>query len=295
MKQSAIGWCDYSGGNLNFVTGCTPVSAGCVNCYARSIYERFGKDFSRVQVHPDKLARLAKQRFGVPVHLNNGAVEYVSPKRGGHRPMCFPVDMGDLFHEDVPDAFIMEALTVMLHRPDVIWQVLTKRPERMRAHLHEYWRDTGDGALVPMPNIWFGVTAENQAMADERIPILLDTPAAVRWVSVEPMLGPVRLNDGYSSWLTCTDTQEYHDYEDSDHECCESFAMGCGHFHGIDWVVCGGESGANRRPFDTAWAVALYEECRQSGTPYFFKQSGALKPGTGAVLPGVGVVQEWPA
>ncbi len=248
MKVSPIGWTDYSGGALNFVTGCTPVSAGCAHCYARAIYRRFGLDHGKVQVYPTKLDRLAGMRF--PGH---------SPKRGvGYKPMAFVCDTGDLFHEEVPDDFLLEVCWLMAYRRDVIWQVLTKRPQRMVEFLWDYGYPHHIGGE---PHIWLGVSVEDQATADERIPLLLDTPAGVRFVSVEPMLGPVSL---------------------------------ASHHSGIDWVICGAESGPDRRPFDPAWAADLYRECKRAGVAYFGKQASGLRPGAPLLIDGE-VRQGWPA
>jgi protein gp37 len=246
VKTSPIGWTDYSGGALNFVTGCTPVSAGCAHCYARAIYRRFGRDHSVVTTHPDKLYQLAGMLF--PAH---------SPKRGpGHRPMAFVCDTGDLFHEAVPYAFLFDAFVRMERETAVTWQVLTKRAKRMHDILN-----TGTPGKLLSRHVWLGVSVEDQATADERIPLLLDTPAAVRFVSVEPMLGPVSL---------------------------------AGHPRGIDWVICGAESGPDRRPFDVAWAADLYRECREAGVAYFGKQASGLRPGTPLLIDGE-VRQGWPA
>jgi len=253
MKPSKIGWTDFSGGDLNFVTGCTPVSDGCKNCYARRIYERFGRDFSRVTFHADKLARLRRKRF--PKY---------SPKRGGsHKPMAFVVDTGDLFHPDVTDEQVEAAFRVMIERDDVVWQVLTKRAERMQSLL-SFWHGIGTYPLYYPPNIWLGVTVENQRCADERIPLLIDTPAAVKFISVEPMLEAISLIPHLAS------------------------------LHEIDWIICGGESGPDRRPFDVRWAADLYEQCRRVGVYFFGKQDSNLYPGKPLVLPGYGVVHEWP-
>ena len=250
MKTSAIGWTDFSGGDLNFVTGCTPVSEGCQNCYARAIYKRWGKDHSIVTAHEDKLHRLARAKF--PEH---------SPKRGeGHRPMAFVCDTGDLFHESVPDDFIMYTLEVLESRPDVTWQVLTKRPERMREILR-----IGEPGAWLRENVWLGVTAENQQRANERIPILLDTRSTVRFVSVEPMLGPVDLR---------------------------RYLRGAQH---LSWLICGAESGPRRRPFDIQWARDLWVYCHCAGVAYFGKQDSGLKPGTPLLVgDGDAVIHEWP-
>ena len=285
MKPSAIGWTDFSGGDLNFVTGCTPVSEGCRNCYAKRIYDRFGRDFSKVTCHADKLDRLKRKRFP----------EY-SPKRGApHKPMCFVCDTGDLFHEAVPMAFIAEALEIMANRSDVIWMVLTKRPERIagkkwykaKTHTLGLFRPPPDDLIgvAPPSNIFLGVTAENQRCADERIPLLLKTPAAVRFVSVEPMLGPVVLPDkalvgtGQKGVISWPGSEEYVIWNRA---------------NAVDWVICGAESGPNRRPFDVQWAVDLYEQCREAGVPFFGKQDSDMRPGKPLVLGDYGVVQKWP-
>jgi protein gp37 len=134
------------------------------------------------------------------------------------------------------------------------------------------------------PNLWLGVSAENQARADERIPLLLRVPAAVRFVSVEPMLGPVDLGD----WLPGPNVVEW----DEDDE--GSPYYGRYEADTLSWVICGAESGPNRRPFEVEWALDLYEQCREVGVPFFGKQASGLKPGVPLELPGYGVVQEWP-
>jgi protein gp37 len=278
MKTSAIGWTDFSGGDLNFVTGCTPVSEGCQNCYAMAIYKRWGRDFDTVKVHEDKRDRLYPGKWP----------EW-SPKRGeGHRPMAFVCDTGDLFHDAVPDEFIWYAFNTMLACHDMVeFQVLTKRPERMRIFVTDYLRRRNLPASH-LHNIWLGVTVENQQRADERIPILLDTPAAVRFVSVEPCLSPVDLSGYMPEW----DHRPEHEYwraafPDTDGK--KILVQ-----PGIDWTIVGAESGPSRRPFDVAWAVDLYEQCKDAGVPFFFKQGSDLRPGQHAELPGIGKVQEWP-
>lgn len=272
MKTSAISWTDYSGGVLNFVRGCTPVSEGCTNCYARAIYDRFGRDFSQVVCDDDALRKLLTVRF-----------PQYSPKRGApHKPMAFVCDTGDLFHETVTDGFIETALSFMSSSNDVIWQILTKRPTRMRAIVSIYCKRAVRKALPS--HVWLGVTAENQRRADERIPILLDTPAAVRFVSVEPMLEHIDLS-------YC----KYHEYSPTYCTQCTGHEHLChGWLDGIDWVICGAESGPKRRPFDVSWALNLYEQCREAGVPFFAKQDSDLRPGKPLVLPGHGVVHEWP-
>lgn len=253
MKPSTIAWTDFSGGPLNFITGCTPVSPGCAHCYARRIYERFGKDFSEVVWHWDKLERLMSTRF--PAY---------SPKRGEpHRPMAFVCDTGDVFHPNVPDWFLVNAFGLFQARRDVTWQVLTKRPRQMCGFCR-YW--LGDGEAFEAENVWLGVSVEDQKTAKKRIPLLLQTPAIVRFLSFEPLLGPMD-TDRLAEWLRA----------------------------GIDWVIVGAESGPHRRPFDVAWAREIYDVCRATDTAFFGKQASGLYPGVPLELPpGLGVVQQWP-
>ncbi|KKL19936.1 hypothetical protein LCGC14_2460460, partial [marine sediment metagenome] len=197
-----IEWTDET---WNPVTGCTKVSEGCKFCYAERLSKRFGQDFD-VTLHPDRL--------GIPLRWRK-------PRR------VFVVSMGDLFHEDVPDQFIDKVFAVMALTPWHTYQVLTKRPERIVSYINaanrreritkgygpleaaltgEQWNIGGGwgvdpGAMPwPLPNVWLGVSVENQEAADERIPLLLETPAAVRFVSCEPLLSGLDLRDPVQDW-----------------------------------------------------------------------------------------------
>ncbi len=196
--NSKIEWTDSS---WNPVSGCTPISPGCAHCYAKCIAERFagGKaypDGFAVTLHPDKLEE--------PLHWRK-------PR------MVFVCSMGDLFHDDVPDDFIDRVFTMMALCPQHTFQVLTKRVERMQQYLSNYGGvvSPGLGASIhwPYSHVWLGVTSENQEQADKRIPLLLQTPAAVRFVSIEPLLSPIDLlqwlvggatNDGQREGISCT-------------------------------------------------------------------------------------------
>ncbi len=262
MKTSAIGWCDYSGGDLNFVTGCTKVSEGCKNCFAEAIYKRFKRDFSKVVVHPEKLWRLPRKRFP----------EY-SPKRGEpYRPMAFLCDTGDIFHEDVPAYFLIMVFNDLVVQEDIVWQILTKRPERMRSFLG-FWLRARNQERLPS-NFWLGVSVSNQRTADERIPILVDTPAAVRFVSIEPMLEPVEM--GLLGIIPKTIAPRYTPV-----------------YEYIDWIIVGAESGPNRRPFDVAWAADILHQCQEADVSCFLKQDSALRPGKPLIVDGR-TWHEWP-
>ena len=242
VKRSSIGWTDYTGGPANFVYGCTRISEGCANCYAFALADRYGARLSmeRVKYDEDKLRKLVRCKM---------------PPIKRDRAMCFVVDMGDLFHEDVPDYFIFKALSVLAARPDVDFQILTKRVYRAWKLLQNYGLS---------PNIWLGASVENQHRADQRVSLLLDIPAHVRWVSVEPMLESVHMPELFL----------------------------------LDWVVCGAESGAHRRPFDPVWAQVLYEQCKKANIPFYGKQASAFYPELPLRLnvgPGQEAeVKEWP-
>jgi len=191
VHRSKIGWTDFSGGDANFVIGCTPVSEGCANCYAEAIIGgRQGRDFSQVRLYPEKLTRLRRVRF------NDGGESF---RRGpGSKPMVFVVDLGDLFHDDVTTAFIWAVLDTMWYRKDVTWQILTKRPRRALAFQQFF-----EAVYSTSPwseNIWLGFTGENQRRFDERAAPFEQISASVRFVSIEPALERVVLGDALD-WL----------------------------------------------------------------------------------------------
>ena len=247
----------------NPISGCTKISPACDHCYAERMAHRLAgrcgyptDEPFRVTLHPDRLSQPLRWR---------------KPRR------IFVVSMGDLFHEDVPDRYIAAVFGVMSACPQHTFMVLTKRPERMREwcmwvsgsphhqahdviydmmcdHFEEsLWPDDTDERW-PLPNVWLGVTAEDQRRADERIPVLLSIPAAVRFVSVEPMLGQIDATDylNPSPGGRCSNA--------------------------IDWVICGGETGPGARPMNHHWTRELRDQCSSSGIPFFFKSSGGKHP-----------------
>jgi protein gp37 len=251
--RSSIGWTDYSGGSFNFVLrgarqGECECSPGCANCYALVLRKRGEGVPEETTCSTEKLSLLRR------IKLSEGCAPY---RRGkGSRPLAFVCDMGDLFHKNVPDEFIRDVFDVMRERKDVDWQILTKRPDRM-ADVTRSWLATREWGMLP-DNVWCGTTVEDQSHV-ARIEALARIPAW-RFVSVEPMLGPVTLGK---------------------------------HALTLDWVICGGESGPKRRPFDKDWARALRDECERERIPFFFKQSSALHPGKDDELDGR-KWKEWP-
>ena len=252
MKRSKIPYCDVSAGNLNIVLGCTPVSEGCSRCFARANYERWGKDFSQVKMYPKKLAQLHHMTFPTEGNVRGP----------GSRPIAFAVDMGDLFHEAVTDQFILDAFDVMCSMSHVDFLVLTKRAFRM-AQIISTWAKQAEGRLPR--NIWPGITAENEQRFADRWDHLAYAPASgPKWVSVEPML------------------------ESMDMMFPEMVEYG---WRLPEWVVCGAESGPNRRPFDVAWAADLKRQCDERGIAFFGKQDSGFSPGVPLLIDG----REWKA
>lgn len=246
MPKSKIEWTQHT---WNPVTGCTKISAGCQNCYAENMAKRFGgEDAFQVTLHPDKL--------DVPLKRKKPTTYFV----------C---SMSDLFHEDVPFEFISKVFSVMQQNQRHTFQVLTKRPERVLEY-YAYQKEWL-GIVLPLKNVWLGVTAENQKEANHRIPILLSTPAALRFVSIEPMLEQIDLEDirepkKFPSLLRKDVLRGQDIHEDDDNHWTPS--------NKLDWVICGGESGQKARPLNPIWVKSLQEQCTQANTPFFFKQWG---------------------
>lgn len=266
MGLTKIEWTDRT---WNPVSGCTKVSEGCKNCYAETIAKRFWgeRKFTDVRCHEDRLEQ--------PLHWKKPSKIFVN-------------SMSDLFHPDVPFEFIDKVFAVIGRSQHHIYQILTKRPERML----EYFMDNryqkilsesyqlnakikpemiGSGIDNPkgwgngLPawgykHLWLGVTVENQEQADKRIPILLQIPADVRFISVEPMLGPVNIAD----LISRSDVNEL-----------DCRPLGSWH---LDWIICGGESGTKARPVHPHWVRSLKDECHAIGVSFFFKQWGEWKP-----------------
>jgi protein gp37 len=255
-NHTAIEWTDAT---WNPTTGCTKISPGCAHCYIERTpaFRIPGNRF----VHGKTDIAIFHDRLDQPLHWRK-------PRR------VFVNSLSDLFHDDISDAFIGQVFDVMAQAVRHTFQLLTKRPERMRALVPTFAaRHTArDGSGWPLPNVWLGVSVENQHFANERIPLLLKTPAVVRFISAEPLLEHVDLDNGETSWLTCTP----HNQRREGGDCCMTHLEdGDRHFRGIDWVIVGGESGPKSRPFNIEWARSLIAECQRAGVPCFVKQLGA--------------------
>lgn len=293
-KDTGIPWTDHT---FNMTWGCTKISLGCANCYADVWAARWGLDLWGA--NPRRL-------FG-PKHWAEPLKWQAAAKRDGVRRRVFTSSMADVF-EDHPaiDAERPKLWDLIRKTPDLDWQLLTKRANRIAANLPDDW---GDG----WPNVWLGVSVENQATADERIPHLLKIPAAVRFLSVEPLLGPVDL----SSWLGsywCNACKAHSDDpaivahcpncgHEADWNSGEDPCPGCGEQveselvcprcgidggnggldhnecweqeSGISWAIFGGESGPDARPCDLAWIRDGVRRCQAAGVAPFVKQWGS--------------------
>lgn len=310
--KTGIEWTDAT---WNPIIGCSRVSEGCRNCYAEGIAGRFGKGKETVYSGLTQIVNGRAVWTGKIAETKQllQPLSWRKPKR------VFVNSMSDLFHENVSDELRDRIFAVMALCPQHIFQVLTKRPERMLEYLRVEDRATylydeiidmadwnhspketvaaveralektgekqncGPGwlsekdsfifmpkiAVWPLPNVWLGVSVENQAAADERIPLLLQTPAAVRFISAEPLLGPVEL------WRACGAVDAVNAAPDL------RTALGIiSPLAGkkLEWVICGGESGQHARPMDPDWARSLRDQCTTSGVPFFFKQWGEWGP-----------------
>lgn len=268
MNRTSIEWTDYS---WNPVTGCTKVSAGCRECYAETMTRRFSKlwgySFSQVRIHEDRLGEPWLRK---------------KPSR------IFVCDMSDLFHENVPFKFIDLVFTQIARCRWHTFQILTKRPERMREYFDSRdltWKDPGMQTLSerlryyayqwdfyfndpanwkwPLPNLWIGTSCEDQKTADARIPDLVACPAAVLFVSCEPLLGRIDFEQ-----IPTTRIEKFVDGK----------SLGLKKIHHLQWVIAGGESGHNARPMHPDWLRSIRDQCNDAHIPFFFKQWGEYLP-----------------
>lgn len=287
MQKTTIGWCTHTANPiiaLDRTTGkrgwaCTKVSPGCASCYSEVLNDRWG---TKADYTPDGNSTV---KWG----LHEPELQKIRHAKGGTK--VFLVDMSDLFHEQVPDAWLDQIFAAVWNAHHTDFQTLTKRAERQ----HAYWTDPARAQLIavaayrqwntwdphdagllrradfeeavtlPLKNLWHGVSVENQRMANERIPWLLKTPAAIRFLSVEPLLGSVNLASvDFGGGYFVNVLRQGRPFGESEN---------------IDQVIIGGESGPNPRQMKLAWLESLVDQCQAAGVSTFVKQDCALRPG----------------
>jgi protein gp37 len=248
MNRSAIEWTDAT---WNPTTGCDRVSPGCDHCYALTLARRL-KAMGNPRYQRDGQARTSGPGFGLTLHWDKleEPLAWQKPRR------VFVNSMSDLFHDEVPLDFVASVFSVMERCPQHQFQILTKRPRRM-AHLMSRLRN-GQFMEKPLPNVWLGTSVEDQKRADLRVPLLLQTPATVRFLSCEPLLGPILLHlDEPIPGGAETRADRIH------------------------WVIVGGESGPGFRIMQDDWVRSLRDQCTASAVAFFFKQWGGRTPKAG--------------
>lgn len=261
-EVTSIAWTDHT---FNPWVGCTKVSPGCTHCYAEARDQRFhdGKHWGKGAPR----SRTSPSNWRQPLAWNREAAA------AGVRKRVFCASLADVFDAEVPEAWRMDLWRLIDNCPNLDWQLLTKRPENVKCMLP--WSGTNP---TPWPHVWLGTTVEDQERADLRIPILLNAPAAKRFLSVEPQLGPVDLRpalqqSGVPGHCYDIDGGLWHEpgtcegaTVNCDGKCCAPT---------VDWVIVGGESGAGARPFEIAWARSIMAQCKAARVPVFMKQLGA--------------------
>lgn len=242
-ENSKIEWTDHT---MNFWIGCTEVSPACDHCYARELAERHR--WATWGNHPRHRTSAANWRK--PFAWNAKAA------RLGVRYRVFTNSLADFFDNQVPEDWRQDAWNVIGQTPALDWLILTKRPQNAPNRLPDGFmqRTTMPLRFAPWPNVWIGTTVENQDEADRRIDQLRAIPAAVRFLSCEPLLGPIELD-----------------------------------LDGIHWVIAGGESGPHRRPMDLDWMRGIRDQCERAGVAFFGKQFDKVRP-----LPPDLAVREFP-
>lgn len=266
--KTGISWCDST---WNPLRGCSRVSEGCRNCYAEIQAAKAsgpGEPYEGLAETRADEAHWTGKVVLVEKHLED-PLRWQRPRR------IFVNSMSDLFHESVSwEKTIDRIFEVMAQAESHTFQVLTKRAKNMRDYVQDWYRRTQHPILK---NVWLGVSVEDQAAANERIPFLLDTPAIERFISAEPLLGPIDLGEA-----AAPNTQG------------RAANQGLGIRH-LDWVIVGGESGPNFRPMKKEWAESLREQCAKARpeVEFFFKQDSDEKPGQRPDLLG-GIYQTMP-
>lgn len=252
--MSNIAWTDQT---WNPVTGCDRISPGCDHCYALDMAARL-KRMGQPRYEHDGDPRTSGPGFGLTLHED----KLSEPLHWRKPRMVFVNSMSDLFHKSVPDEFIFRVFHVMGECPQHTFQILTKRPKRMARTVAAYY-ESGVARITPLPNVWLGVSIESREYV-WRADRLRETPAAVRFISAEPLIGPLTIGPSAGSGT---------------HEWSDGYVGPMLQLSGIDWLIVGGESGANYRPMEVEWALNLRAASRTLSTAFFMKQDCGPRAG----------------
>ena len=295
-ENSKIEWCHHT---FNPWIGCTKVGPGCDNCYAEADFDKRRHIVQWGAGQPRK--RTVASNWAHPLRWNAEA------ERLGVRYRVFCASLADVFDNEAPAAWRADLFDLIAMTPNLDWLLVTKRignaKTMMADALHLNPTALSNGQIWPLPNVWLGITVVNQAEADRDIPKLLSTPAAVRFLSMEPLLGPVNLRhlneDRETNEVDClhprTWEQEIEQWRDTDDEWEEQFedhygvavSDASGPMHAsVDWVIVGGESGPKARPMHPQWARDLRDQCAEAGVPFLFKEWGEWAPRAGTLTGG---------
>jgi protein gp37 len=267
-ENTKIEWADHS---WNPWIGCTKVSPACDNCYAEALSKRAGAP----ELWKGARRRTSAENWRLPIRWNKAAAAT------GQRPRVFCASMADVFDNQIDPHWRADLWALIAATPNLDWLLLTKRPQNIAKMLPGSYVEqlVGDDLpRWPWPNVWLGATVENQEEAERRISALLAVPAAVHFLSCEPLLGMVDI----SKWLWGPDAPCAQCPKDADCECEWQTRRELG-LPSIDWVICGGESGGQARPMHPVWARVLRDQCDAVDVPFLFKQWGEWLPFDDAV------------
>ena len=281
-ENTKIEWADHT---FNPWEGCQKVGPGCDHCYAEARNARFGAGQAINWGPGAPRRRTSAANWILPLKWNKQA------QAEGRRFRVFCASLADVFDNAVPADWRLDLFELIRATPHLDWLLLTKRIGNASQMIADTVAKMDIGYSVPFaawpwPNVWLGATICNQTEADRDIPKLLATPAAVRFLSIEPMLGPVDLTV-YHDWLGrsvggmwCPDCPEDGvGIDPAEHRGCLGEVVDAAPYEGIDWVICGGESGPQARPMHPDWARSLRDQCAAAGVPFLFKQWGEWSPG----------------
>jgi protein gp37 len=293
-EKTNIPWCHST---FNPWIGCTKISEACTNCYAETWGKRFGYKWGPGQPRHRTSASTWKQplRWNRQAEIKFKAWEQFKKQHPGLtdaqlqeqgfvkpvRRRVFCGSLCDVFDNEVPAQWRADLFDLIADTPYLTWLILTKRIGNARAMIPDAFADRPFNSDWPWPNVWIGATVCNQEEADRDIPKLLAVPAAKRFLSIEPMLGPIDLSRYHIGWWCCHNCRQARDPGEDEPLGSDVYCRNCDATstleidgHHLHWVICGGETGPRARPMHPAWVRSLRDQCVAAGVPFFFKQNG---------------------